>query len=126
MDDVRDSGFNFGVGPIPRGPEAEGDTAYGWSDMTAVGATTEHPEEAWALISCLSGPNRTIDLTDDGKIPVYRPVALSDEWLELDQLPANKRYLLEWADYVGPTSFTPGWGEWRGYVGGAGFTGYAG
>ena len=126
LDDARASGLNFGIGPIPRGPQAEGDTAYGWSDMTAISATTEHPEEAWALINCLTGPNRTIELVEDGKIPVYRPVALSDEWLELDQLPSNKGFLLEWADHIGPTSFTPGWGEWRGYVGGAGLQGTLG
>lgn len=123
MGSNRDSGINFGIGPVPRGPQAEGDTAYGWSDLISVGATTEHPEEAWGLINCVTGPNRTIDLVEDGKIPVYRPVALTDEWLELDQLPTNKEFLLEWADNIGPTSFTPGWGEWRGYVAGAGLRG---
>jgi multiple sugar transport system substrate-binding protein len=123
FDDAREAGINFGIGPVPRGPLADGDTAYGWSDMTAVGATTEHPDEAWALVECLTGPNRTVDLVQAGKIPVYRSVAMSDEWLELDQLPANKAFLLEWADNIGPTSFTPGWGEWRGYTGGAGLQG---
>jgi len=120
---LRDSDVNFGIGPVPRGPQAEGDTAYGWSDMTSISATTEHPEEAWALVQCLTGPNRTVDLVEDGKMPVYRATALSDEWLEADQLPANKLFLLEWADNIGPTSFTPGWGEWRGYVDGAGLQG---
>lgn len=123
IDGIRDSGINFGIGPIPRGPQAEGDTAYGWSDMVAVNANSEHPEEAWQLIKCVTGENRTIDLVDDGKIPVYRSVALSEGWLEADELPANKGFLLEWADNIGPTSFTPGWGEWRGYVGGSGLQG---
>jgi len=119
---LRDSEINFALASIPRGPQWVEDTAYGWSDMTAVGATTAHPEEAWALIRCLTGENRTPELVEDGKIPVYRASA-GDAWLETDQLPTNKDFLLAWADYIGPTSFTPGWGEWRGYVGGAGLQG---
>jgi multiple sugar transport system substrate-binding protein len=115
--------LNFALAAVPRGPQWEEDTAYGWADMTAIGATTEHPEESWALIECLTGPNRTVDLVEDGKIPVYRPTATSEAWLEEDMLPPNKGFLLEWAENIGPTSFTPGWGEWRGYVGGAGLQG---
>ena len=37
--------------------------------------------------------------------------------------PDNKGFLLDWAVYTGPTSFTPGWGEWRGYTDGAGLQG---
>jgi multiple sugar transport system substrate-binding protein len=119
---LRDSDVNFGIAGVPRGPQWTEDTAYGWSDMTSVGATTEHPEEAWALVRCLTGEARTTDLVEDGKIPVFRAAA-GEAWLETDQLPANKDLLLSWADHIGPTSFTPGWGEWRGYVGGAGLQG---
>ncbi len=116
-------GLNFAIAPVPRGPSWERETAFGWSDMTAIGATTEHPEEAWALINCLTGPMRTVELVEDGKMPVYRATAFDEAWLELDQLPRNKAFLLEWAEHIGPNSFTPGWGEWRGYVGGAGLQG---
>ncbi len=119
---LRSAGINFGIAPVPRGPRWVSDVAFGWSDMTSVGATTAHPEEAWSLIRCLTGPNRTPDLVETGKIPVYRASA-TDEWLEPDQLPANKAFLLEWAENIGITSFTPGWGEWRGYVGGIGLQG---
>lgn len=124
IDSLRtDAAFTFAVSPIPRGPQWVEDTAHGWSDMTSVSANTEHPEEAWALVNCLTGPNRTAELTEAGKIPVYRPVAESEAWLEADLLPANKSFLLEWAEYIGPNAFTPGWGEWRGYVDGAGLQG---
>ena len=116
-------GLNFGIAAVPRGPQWTEDTSFGWSDMTSISATTEHPEEAWALVNCLTGPNRTPDLVEDGKIPVYRATAMSEEWLQLDQLPTNKSFLLDWAEYIGPTSFTPGWGEWRGYVSGSGLQG---
>ena len=71
----------------------------------------------------MTGPMRTIDRTFPGKIPIYRPTAESEEWLESDMMPSNKGFILDWATFAGPTSFTPGWGEWRGYVGGAGLEG---
>lgn len=118
--------FAFGIAAPPRGPQWTEDTAHGWSDMTSIAFDTEFPEESWALINCLTGPNRTADLVEGGKIPVYRPVAESAEWLEEDLMPANKRFLLEWAEFIGPNAFTPGWGEWRGYSDGAGLQGQLG
>jgi hypothetical protein len=58
--------------------------------------------------------------TKGGKVPILKSTALSEEFLEKDQQPANKGFLLEWGDNLGPNSFTPGWGEWRGSTGGAG------
>ncbi len=115
--------FNWAVAPLPRGPQAEADTAYGWPDSLSVASTCEHPDEAWEFIKFITGPDRTIELTFGGKIPIYKPVALSEEFLEADQQPDNKGFLLDWADHTGPTTFTPGWGEWRGYTDGAGMQG---
>lgn len=113
----------WAIAPVPMGPAAEEPTAYGWPDLMAVAATTEYPDESWDFINCMTGPQRTVERTFPGKIPIYKPTANSETWLEEDQMPPNKAFLLEWADYAGPTSFTPGWGEWRGYVGGAGLEG---
>ena len=118
--------FNWGIAPIPRGPQATGDTAYGWPDSMSIAATCEHPDLAWEFINFMTGPERTIDLTFSGKIPIYTPVAQSEEFLEKDQQPDNMEVLLEWANYTGPTTFTPGWGEWRGYTDGAGLEGQIG
>jgi multiple sugar transport system substrate-binding protein len=109
----------WAIGPIPMGPSAEGNVSYGWPDLMAIAANSPHPDEAWDFINCMTGPLRTVELTFPGKIPIYRPTAESDEWLEVGLMPENKGFLLEWAQYAGPTSFTPGWGEWRGYVSGA-------
>ena len=114
---------NWAVAPVPRGPNWTEDTAFGWSDMISIGESTEHPEESWALIECLTGELRSVELVGGGTVPVYRPTALGDDWLEADQLPANKGFILDWAQNIGPTSFTPGWGEWRGYTDGAGLQG---
>jgi multiple sugar transport system substrate-binding protein len=78
---------------------------------------------AWEFINFMTGPERTIDLTFGGKVPIYEPVALSEEFLEKDLQPDNKEFILTWAENTGPTSFTPGWGEWRGYADGAGLEG---
>lgn len=119
--DIED--LNFGIAAVPRGPSWQEDVAYGWSDMVAISATSDDPEAAWALVQCLAGPERTVARSGTSSIPIWRAVADSEAWLEPDQLPENKAFLLEWADNAGPNSFTPGWGEWRGYVGGAGLQG---
>jgi len=116
-------GFNWAIAPIPRGPQWEQDRAYGWPDLLAIAPDTEYPDAAWDFIECMTGPLRTVDLSFPGKIPVYRSTAEVESWLELDMMPSNKDFLLEWAQNVGPTSFTPGWGEWRGYTDGAGMQG---
>lgn len=121
--DIVDDAFEWAVAPIPRGPQATADTAYGWPDSMAIASTCEHPDVAWDFINFMTGPERTIDLTFGGKIPIYQPVALSDEFLEEGQQPDNMGFLLEWAEHTGPTTFTPGWGEWRGYTDGAGLEG---
>jgi multiple sugar transport system substrate-binding protein len=82
--------------------------------------TTPHSDEVWNFIRFLTGPGRPASSFKGGKVPIYKATALSEEFLEKDQQPANKGFLLEWGDNLGPNSFTPGWGEWRGYTGGAG------
>ncbi len=112
--------FEWGIAPIPRGPAATEDTAYGWPDLMAISPDTPNADEAWTFIEYMTGPARTPELTFGGKIPVYQPVAQSEEFLQPDLPPANKELLLDWAKLTGPTSFTKGWGEWRGYTGGQG------
>ncbi len=113
----------WAVAPLPRGPQWVEDEAYGWPDLMAISPSSANPDMAWAFVDCMTGPLRTVELTFPGKIPIYRPTAESDTWLELDQMPPNKEFLLDWATFTGPTSFTPGWGEWRGYTDGAGLEG---
>jgi len=38
-------------------------------------------------------------------------------------MPPNKAFLLEWAQHIGPTTYTMGWSEWRGYSDGSGLEG---
>jgi multiple sugar transport system substrate-binding protein len=115
--------FRFAAAPIPRGPHWVQDTAFGWTDMFGIASTTRYPDQAWELIKCLTGEKRTVDLSFAGKIPVWRATSESEEWLELDQMPPNKAFLLEWAQHIGPTTYTMGWSEWRGYSDGSGLEG---
>jgi len=117
------SDLRWALAPIPRGPNWEEDAAYGWPDLLAISPYSETPDVAWSFLDCMTGPARTVEMTFPGKVPIYRPTAESDAWLETDLLPENKSFLLDWANYTGPTSFTPGWGEWRGYTDGAGLEG---
>jgi len=118
--DIAGDSFQWGIAPIPRGPHWEKDQAYGWPDNIAMSPTTEHPDEVWNFIKFLTGPGRPASSFKGGKVPIYKATAFSEEFLEKGQQPSNKGFLLEWGENLGPNSFTPGWGEWRGYTGGAG------
>jgi multiple sugar transport system substrate-binding protein len=118
--DVGGDAFQWGIAPIPRGPHWEKDQAYGWPDSIAMSPITQHADEVWNFIKYLTGPGRPASSFMGGKVPILKATALSEEFLEKDQQPANKGFLLEWGENLGPNSFTPGWGEWRGYTGGAG------
>lgn len=113
--------INYNVSFVPSGPQATDRTAYGWADMVSVSANTEHAEESWEFVECLAS-ERTAEMAG-GKFPIYRETANSDAWLKPEETAPNRSILVDWADYIGPTTFTPGWGEWRGYVGGAGLQG---
>ncbi len=115
--------FRFAAAPIPRGPHWEEDTIFAWADMFGIAFDTEYPDQAWHLVNCITGPARTLEYQFAGKIPVYRPTAEDPAWLELDQLPPNKQFLLDWATNPSRASFTPSWSEWRGYTDGQGLEG---
>lgn len=111
--------FNWGLATIPRGPHWEKDVAYGWSDALAISPAGQK-DQAWEFIKFMTGPAREARLFKGGKVPIYKAVAFSEEWLEKGQQPDNKDLILKWGEHIGRNSFTPGWGEWRGRVGGAG------
>lgn len=112
--------FTWRMAPIPRGPQATEDVAYGWADLMAITADSEHPEEAWLLIEWLSGENRPAEYVETGKIPTYLPTAEDEAIVQPDEQPDNQELMVEWGGLSGPTSFTMGWNEWRGYTGGDG------
>jgi len=76
---------------------------------------TKYPNEAWEFVKFASGAGLSIDMYMAGKIPSYKPLALSDEFVDKTKQPAEMGLLLEIAGKTMNTSFTNGWSEWRGY-----------
>ena len=116
------SDFEWSVTAIPRGPQASSDVAFGWPDLLAISANCENPDAAWEFIEFMTGPARTPELQSIGQLPVYLPTA-QDPDLAARTLPASQDFLVEWAGLTGPTTHSPGWGEWRGYTDGSGLQG---
>jgi multiple sugar transport system substrate-binding protein len=127
---VRDMGqgaFDWGIAKVPQGPSAEPGEyeAYGWPDSLVISKESEHKDAAWKLIKYLIGKNRPIESYMAGKVPILKSLAESDEWLETEKEPEEMEIILELGELMGRTSFTIGWGEWRGYAdtGGSGMNG---
>ncbi len=119
--------FDWGIAKVPAGPSAEpGEyNAYGWPDSIVISKTTSNKDAAWKLVKYLIGKNRPLESYMAGKVPIYKSLANSEEWLEKDKKPQEMDIILELGENMGRTSFTIGWGEWRGYAdtGGAGMNG---
>lgn len=118
IDNIRKVGgdkIRWGMTTIPKGPHFKEQVTYGWPDNLAISKNTKHVEEAWKFIRFMTGKSRGAEHYQGGKVPIYKPVALSKEWLESDKQPDNKGLLLEQGKYVGRNSYTKSWSEWRGY-----------
>jgi multiple sugar transport system substrate-binding protein len=107
--------FKWGMTTVPKGPHFKDQVTYGWPDNLAIAKKTKHAEEAWKFIQFMTGKTRGADNYQGGKVPIYKPVALSKEWLESDKQPSNKDLILEQGKFVGRNSYTKSWSEWRGY-----------
>lgn len=119
--------FNWGIAKVPAGPSVEAGEyeAYGWPDSIVIAKESEHKEAAWKLVKYLVGENRPVESYMAGKVPINKKLANSEQWLQEEQKPAEMDIILELGEMIGRTSFTTGWGEWRGYAdtGGAGMNG---
>ena len=115
---VAGDSFEWGIAQVPLGPSATADTAkgYAWADMLAIAPNSEQADLAWAFIRHMVGEGRSPSDFEAGKVPAFRAIAETDEWLERDQQPANKDVILNIGAQTTTTSFTPGWSKWRGYA----------
>ena len=50
-----------------------------------------------------------------GKVPTYRKLAESPDFLQKDKMPPNMDILLKQANMPMKSSYSIGWSEWRGY-----------
>ena len=115
---VAGDNFAWGIAQVPVGPDATEDTAraYAWADMLSVAETSENKDLAWSFIQHMVGEGRTASDFLGGKVPAFRTIAESAEWLEADQQPANKALLLEIGTQPIETGFSKDWSAWRGYA----------
>jgi multiple sugar transport system substrate-binding protein len=73
--------LNWGVAEIPLSPSGVRGTLT-FTECWAVGATTEHPDEAWALVNALTGVDGAMDVATAGfGVMPARPSAATT-WLE--------------------------------------------
>ncbi|MCZ8516059.1 sugar ABC transporter substrate-binding protein [Paenibacillus filicis] len=113
--DVGDK-FKWGMTTIPHGPHSTKEVTYGWPDNMAIAKSSKNVEAAWKFIQFMSGPSRPVEQFPGGKVPAYKPTAMSDAWLEKGKLPDNKGLILKQGESIGPNSYTKSWSEWRGYA----------
>ncbi len=109
--------FRWGIAEVPMGPHKAPDVAFGWPDFIAMSKFTKHTDIAWKFIKFASGEGLSLDMYMAGKIPSYKPLTLSEAFLEKGKQPAEKGLLVKMAAKKMLNSFTKGWSEWRGYGG---------
>ncbi len=115
--EVAGDDFRWGIAQVPMGPDATPETAaaYAWADMLSVGSNSDNAELGWAFIQHMVGAGREASDFLGGKVPAYIGIATSEDWLESDQMPANKGLLLEIGAQNVYTGFSKSWSGWRGY-----------
>ncbi len=118
IDDFRKLGdkIHFGIVRVPQGPSGEKRVTYGWPDSYALSPNTEHPEEAWKFAKFIAGEGIGLDQFMAGKIPAYKALTESPEFVDETKQPGKDMELLrDMASDEMTTSYTKGWSEWRGY-----------
>src|SRR5690606_14380625 len=102
--------FDWNVALMPAGPA--GRVVRLWPDSFAISSTSQHVEEAWEYIKFVITQTKMDRYSGARKVPVYKALATSPEWLEQDQLP-DKMVFIQQVAYGDPLEFRPNWGEWN-------------
>lgn len=108
--------FRWGITNVPRGPGGRTDVANSWPDMMAISNASPNKDAAWKFISFMTGANRNAGSFLAGTVPIHQPTANSAAFAERNLQPDNKAMLLQLGKVPSRTTFTQGWGEWRGYT----------
>lgn len=119
VDDFRKLGdkFQWGFERVPQGPSGGKRITYAWPDSYAISPNSENVEAAWKFAKYVAGEGIGLDQFMAGKIPAYKPLTESDEFVDLTVQPgANMQLLRDMASDEMTTSYTKGWSEWRGYA----------
>ena len=108
----------FGIFLTPKGPQSSGEhVVFGWADAYSISKYTKNAGAAWKWMLYMSGAGRSVDSILGGKVPIYKPNAESDVWLEKDKLPANKSLVLDSLELIGKqVTLAPLFDEWNAAV----------
>ncbi|MGI6148472.1 MAG: sugar ABC transporter substrate-binding protein [Firmicutes bacterium] len=101
--------FDWDVAMVPGGPARK--VVRMWPDSIAISSSSKHPEEAWEYVKFMVNYGKIDRYSGERKVPLYRPLAESDEWLEKDRVP-DKTVYIRAIQYGHPLDFRPNWGEW--------------
>lgn len=103
--------FDWDIALMPAGPA--GRVVRLWPDSFAISSTSKHVEEAWEYIKFVITQTKMDRYSGARKVPVYKALATSPEWLE-PELPPNKMVFIQQVPYGDPLEFRPNWGRWDG------------
>lgn len=106
----REMGLNFDVEMVPSGPA--GRIVRLWPDSFAIPAASDQKEWAWEFIKYVLTRDEMDRYSGERKIPVYKALATSPEWLQPD-LMGNKMVFIQSIMYGHPLEFRPAWGQWE-------------
>ncbi|MHB0896368.1 MAG: ABC transporter substrate-binding protein [Spirochaetales bacterium] len=112
---VADKNMRWGIADIPAGPSGTRKYVNGWPDYVALSPYTKNTDLAWKFAKFISGEGLSLDMYMAGKIPTFKKLAESAEFLQKGKLPPNMDLLLNQSAKTMKTSFSLGWSEWRGY-----------
>ncbi len=102
--------FDWDIALMPIGPEKR--VTRVWPDSFAISAESPHKEAAWEYVKFVITQTKVDRYSGQRKVPIYKPLAMSPEWLEEDLTP-NKRIFIESLNYGEALEFRPKWGEWE-------------
>jgi len=113
MERFKNADFGWDVALVPKGPQKR--VIYGGPDSYSITSGTKHKDQSWAFLKFAIGPNRPIESYPLGTVPIYKPTALSAEWLKRASVPATryKTAVLGAEPHVKGADFSSQWIEWR-------------
>ncbi len=103
--------FNWDITMLPKGTTTQ--TAVQWPNQYAISSKTKYPDEAFNFAMFGIRPDRPANTVGIGKVPVIKLMAYSEEWLEADKMPANKKAILDTGEVALPLQMGFRWTEWR-------------
>jgi multiple sugar transport system substrate-binding protein len=105
--------FGWDVALVPKGPVKR--VIYGGPDSYSITSGTKHKDQAWTFMKFAIGPNRPLGSYPAGTVPIYKPMAMSSEWLQRASQVASryKTAVLGAEPYIKGADFSSQWIEWR-------------